>query len=64
MFVHSVQNGQAASNAQEVSRQEFDRQQANQKNPLPRDTVSISTEALAKQTAASIGFSVTDNATR
>jgi hypothetical protein len=64
MSVHSVQNSQATANAQEVSKQEFDPQQANQKNPLPQDTVSISSEALAKQTVASIGSSSTDNATK
>lgn len=50
MSVHSVQNGQSVAQTEAVSQAQSAQKQA--KNVLPRDTVTISAAAQAKQTAA------------
>jgi hypothetical protein len=55
MSVHSIQNSQAASEAQAVSQAEAAQKHKNQNSALPEDKVTISAAAQAKQTASSIG---------
>ncbi|HMD40040.1 MAG TPA: hypothetical protein VKH15_12210 [Candidatus Acidoferrum sp.] len=55
MSVHSVQNTQAANQTQAVSQAQSAEKQANLATAIPQDKVTISAEAQAKQTAASIG---------
>jgi hypothetical protein len=55
MSVHSVQSSHAATETQAVSQVQSTQKQANLVSTLSQDKVTISAEAQAKQTVASIG---------
>ena len=55
MSVHAVQNTQATTQTEAVSQVQSGQKQANLTAALPQDKVTISAEAQAKQTVASIG---------
>ena len=55
MSVQSVQNSQAASQNLAISQAQSAQKESNENTQIPRDKVTISAAAQAKQTASSIG---------